>query len=99
MRSVLSQVLGADKLLPIWGAKTDIGQKRKKTMDIDFANVLYFLSIPVMIAVAIVLLIGLFMMMRGGDPKKQNKMMFARIYLQAIAIALMVGAVYLVGSR
>jgi hypothetical protein len=68
-------------------------------MEIDFATILYYLSIPVMIGVLIVLLIGLFTMMRGGDPKKQNKMMFARIYLQAIAIALMVGAVYLVGSR
>ncbi|MEN0087639.1 MAG: twin transmembrane helix small protein [Pseudomonadota bacterium] len=68
-------------------------------MEIDFATILYYLSIPVMLGVLIVLLIGLFTMMKGGDPKKQNKMMFARVYLQAIAVALMVGAVYLAGSR
>ncbi|MEO0393953.1 MAG: twin transmembrane helix small protein [Pseudomonadota bacterium] len=68
-------------------------------MEIDIATILYYLSIPVMIAVAIVLLVGLFTMMKGGDPKKQNKMMFARVYLQAIAVALMVGAVYLAGAR
>lgn len=68
-------------------------------MEIDLATILYYLSIPVMIAVLIVLLIGLFSMMKGGDPKKQNKMMFARVYLQAAAVALMVGAVYFVGAR
>ncbi|MEO0635452.1 MAG: twin transmembrane helix small protein [Pseudomonadota bacterium] len=68
-------------------------------MEIDIATILYYLSIPVMILVAIVLLVGLFTMMKGGDPKTQNKMMFARIYLQALAVALMVGAVYFVGAR
>lgn len=68
-------------------------------MEIDLATILYYLSIPVMLAVGIVLLVGLFTMMKGGDPKKQNKMMFARVYLQAIAVALMVGAVYFAGSR
>lgn len=68
-------------------------------MEIDIATILYYLSIPVMIGVAVVLLIGLFTMMKGGSPEKQNKMMFMRVYLQAIAVALMVGAVYFVGAR
>ena len=39
-------------------------------MEIDIATILYYLSIPVMIGVAVVLLIGLFTMMKGGSPEK-----------------------------
>lgn len=46
--------------------------------------------IPIAIgAVFIVLLIGLWNMMRGGDPNTSQKMMRWRVILQFIAVALM----------
>ena len=68
-------------------------------MSIDFAAILYFLSIPAMMAVAIVLFIGLFTMMKGGSSEKQNKLMFMRVLLQGVAVLLMVGAVFMIGTR
>ncbi|PWL19639.1 twin transmembrane helix small protein [Falsochrobactrum shanghaiense] len=47
-----------------------------------------------MAAVAIVLIIGLRNMMRGGDANFSNKMMQLRVLLQFVAIILIVGAIY-----
>lgn len=46
------------------------------------------------IAVAIVLIVGLRNMMRGGDGNFSNKMMQLRVLLQFVAILLVVGAIY-----
>lgn len=52
--------------------------------------------IPIAIgAVAIVLLIGLWNMMRGGDPNTSQKMMRWRVILQFVAVAIMMGALWL----
>ncbi|MEP7452094.1 twin transmembrane helix small protein [Phyllobacterium sp. SB3] len=59
-------------------------------MDIIFK----FLAIVAIAAVAIVLLIGLRNMMKGGDANFSNKMMQLRILLQLVAIILIVGAIY-----
>ncbi|WP_139974851.1 MULTISPECIES: twin transmembrane helix small protein [Brucella/Ochrobactrum group] len=47
-----------------------------------------------MLAVAVVLIIGLRNMMRGGDGNFSNKMMRLRIFLQFVAVVLIVGAIY-----
>ncbi|MGU3401471.1 twin transmembrane helix small protein [Brucellaceae bacterium D45D] len=47
-----------------------------------------------MLAVAIVLIIGLRNMMRDGDANFSNKMMQLRVFLQFIAVVLIVGAIY-----
>ncbi|MBB5700605.1 flagellar biogenesis protein FliO [Ochrobactrum daejeonense] len=47
-----------------------------------------------MLAVAVVLIIGLRNMMRGGDGNFSNKMMQLRVFLQFIAVLLIVGAIY-----
>ena len=47
-----------------------------------------------MFAVAIVLIFGLRNMMRGGDGNFSNKMMQLRVFLQFVAIVLIVAAVY-----
>lgn len=47
-----------------------------------------------MFAVAVVLIIGLRNMMRGGDGNFSNKMMQMRVFLQFIAVLLIVGAIY-----
>lgn len=51
-------------------------------------------AVVAMVAVAIVLALGLRNMMRGGDANFSNKMMQLRIFLQFIAVLLIVGAIY-----
>ncbi|MFQ0814277.1 hypothetical protein AVM02_12740 [Brucella anthropi] len=51
-------------------------------------------AMVVMFAVAVVLIIGLRNMMRGGDGNFSNKMMQLRVFLQFIAVILIVGAIY-----
>ena len=58
------------------------------------ATVFNILAILVMIAVAIVLMRGLVNMMRGGSGVTSNKLMQARVVLQAVALALILLAVY-----
>lgn len=48
-------------------------------------------------AVAIVLLAGLWNMMRGGSANTSQKLMRARVVLQFVAIVLMMGALWLTG--
>lgn len=58
----------------------------------------YFAAIVVMFLVALVLLRGLFNMVRGGSPMTSNKLMQLRILLQAIAIALIMATLWLTGG-
>ena len=52
------------------------------------------LALIVMLSVAAVLLVGLRNMMKAGDANFSNKMMQLRVFLQFIAIVLIVIAVY-----
>jgi len=52
------------------------------------------LAIAFMIAVAIVLVMGLRNMMVGGPGNTSQKLMRARVMLQAIAVVVIVGAIY-----
>lgn len=61
-------------------------------------NVTYFLAIIVMVAVAIVLVRGLFNMMKGGSPSTSNKLMQMRVLLQFVAIVLIVITLWLTGG-
>ncbi|MEQ8403148.1 MAG: twin transmembrane helix small protein [Roseitalea porphyridii] len=56
---------------------------------------LFYITIFVMIAVFAVLLAGLRNMMKQGDANLSNKMMQARVFLQFIAVVLIVVVVYL----
>ncbi|MFA6156385.1 twin transmembrane helix small protein [Mesorhizobium sp.] len=58
------------------------------------ATVFNILGILVMVAVAIVLVRGLINMMRGGSSVTSNKLMQARVMLQAVALVLILLAVY-----
>ncbi|TPK57476.1 twin transmembrane helix small protein [Mesorhizobium sp. B2-4-19] len=58
------------------------------------ATVFNILAILVMAAVAIVLIRGLVNMMRGGSGVTSNKLMQARVMLQAVALLLILLAVY-----
>ncbi|ODT05801.1 MAG: hypothetical protein ABS58_14280 [Mesorhizobium sp. SCN 65-20] len=58
------------------------------------ATVFNIIAIVFMVAVAIVLLRGLFNMMRGGSANTSNKLMQARVLLQAIALVFILLALY-----
>lgn len=58
------------------------------------ASVFNVLAVVVMVAVVIVLIRGLVNMMRGGDGMTSNKLMQARVLLQAVALGLILLAVY-----
>ena len=57
-------------------------------------QVFYVLAIVAMAAVVIVLLRGLWNMMKGGDANTSNKLMQARVLLQFIALVLVLLTVY-----
>jgi hypothetical protein len=50
-------------------------------------------------AVAVILFLGLFNMFKGGSGNTSQKLMRARVIAQAIAIALLLGALYFFGGR
>jgi hypothetical protein len=58
------------------------------------SDALSILALVAMIAVAIVLLLGLVNMMRGGSGMTSQKLMRWRVLLQAIAVLIMVGALW-----
>ena len=61
-------------------------------------TITYFLAIAVMFAVAVVLVRGLYNMLKGGSGNTSNKLMQARIVLQAVAIALIMLTLWLTGG-
>ena len=51
--------------------------------------------VPVAVAaVALVLLLGLFNMLRGGSPSRSQQLMRARVLLQFVAILVIMGVVW-----
>ena len=50
-----------------------------------------------LLAVAIVLALGLYNMLRGGSPNKSQKLMRWRIILQLLAIILIMASLYFIG--
>jgi hypothetical protein len=61
-------------------------------------TVTYFLAIVVMFAVVVVLIRGLVNMLRGGSGNMSNKLMQARVVLQAVAVALIMLTLWLTGG-
>lgn len=62
------------------------------------STVTYFLAIIVMFAVAVVLIRGLLNMLKGGSGNTSNKLMQARVILQAIAVMLIMLTLWLTGG-
>jgi hypothetical protein len=50
------------------------------------------------IAVAVVLVLGLLNMMRGGSPNRSQKLMRLRILLQFVAIIVIMAAIWIMGK-
>jgi heme/copper-type cytochrome/quinol oxidase subunit 4 len=49
------------------------------------------------VAVAIVLVLGLFNMMRGGSPDRSQKLMRLRVLLQFVAIVVIMATIWIMG--
>jgi hypothetical protein len=62
------------------------------------STVVYVAAIIVMGLVAIVLVRGLFNMMKGGDANLSNKLMQLRVLLQAVAVLLIMLTLWLTGG-
>ena len=62
-------------------------------------NALSYYVIPVAIgAVALVLVLGLVNMMRGGSPNTSQRLMRLRVLLQAVAIAIVMFTIWMMGK-
>ena len=62
-------------------------------MDIVFYNL-----VPVaIIAVAVVLVLGLLNLVRGGSSSRSQELMRLRVLLQAVAVAVIMAALFLMG--
>jgi len=62
------------------------------------ASFLSYFILPVAVAaVALVLLLGLINMMRGGSPNRSQKLMRMRVLLQFVAIIITMLAVWTIG--
>ncbi|KQT85830.1 twin transmembrane helix small protein [Aurantimonas sp. Leaf443] len=59
------------------------------------SSFLTYLALFVMIATAIVLLLGLFNMMRDGDANRSQQLMRARVMLQGVAVIIIVSVLLL----
>ncbi len=61
------------------------------------SNLFYHLIPFAIAAVAVVLLFGLYNMLRGGSPHLSQKLMRLRVVLQAIAIVIIILALWMMG--
>lgn len=59
---------------------------------------MFFLAFVIMLAVVAVLMVGLRNLMRNGDANFSNKMMQLRVFLQFIAVAVIVIGLYIARS-
>jgi len=62
------------------------------------ADALYYFAVPAAIgAVAIVLLLGLVNMMRGGSPNTSQRLMRLRVLLQFVAVVVVMFTIWMLG--
>ena len=61
-------------------------------------NVLYYYAVPIAVgAVALVLVLGLVNMMRGGSPNTSQRLMRLRVLLQFVAIVIVMITIWAMG--
>jgi hypothetical protein len=62
------------------------------------SSVLYYYGVPIAVgAVAVVLLLGLANMMRGGSPNTSQKLMRLRVLLQFVAVIVIMLTIWAMG--
>jgi hypothetical protein len=57
----------------------------------------HYLAPAAVVAVAIVLVLGLVNMMRGGSPNRSQKLMRLRVLLQFVAIIVIMATIWIMG--
>ena len=63
------------------------------------SNVMSNIVVPIaIIAVAVVLLLGLINMMRGGSPNRSQQLMRLRVLLQFVAIVVVMATIWIMGK-
>jgi len=63
------------------------------------SSVMSSIVVPIaIIAVAVVLLLGLINMMRGGSPNRSQKLMRLRVLLQFVAIIVVMATIWIMGK-
>jgi hypothetical protein len=62
------------------------------------SNFLFYLAIAAMVAVAAILFAGLRNLMRNGDGNTSNKLMQARVFMQFVALVIIVIGVFIARS-
>jgi hypothetical protein len=60
-------------------------------------TVVTIITILAVLVVAVILFMGLWNMFRGGDRNKSQMLMRARVIAQAVALAVLLGALYFFG--
>jgi len=58
----------------------------------------HFVVPAAILAVAVVLLLGLINMMRGGSPNRSQKLMRLRVLLQFVAIIVVMATIWMMGK-
>ncbi len=75
-----------------------MAKRRLRCYGAAMASFLSTIILPVAVgAVALVLLLGLINMMRGGSPNRSQKLMQLRVLLQFVAIVITMVAVWAMG--
>ena len=63
-------------------------------MEYNMSSILPTLALIAMVSVGLILIYGLWNMMKGGDANLSQKLMRMRVITQAIAVALIAAAIY-----
>ena len=81
----------------VWPA--DVGRQHRPVLEAGpMSNAMSYFLVPVAIlAVAIVLLLGLVNMMRGGSPNRSQQLMRMRVLLQFVAIIVVMATIWIMG--
>jgi hypothetical protein len=67
-------------------------------LDSGMSDIMSHVAVPLaIIAVALVLLMGLINMMRGGSPNRSQSLMRLRVLLQFVAIVVIMATIWLMG--
>ena len=60
-------------------------------------NITAIVTVVALASVAIILFLGLWNMFRGGNPNRSQMLMRARVIAQAVALVVILGALFLFG--
>ncbi len=80
-------------------SRPSVGRARALVLEaLPMSNLMSHYLVPIaIVAVALVLLLGLVNMMRGGSPDRSQKLMRLRVLLQFVAIVVVMATIWAMG--